>query len=710
MEAAECGAACLGMVLAHFGRWVALDELRLACGVSRNGTRASNIVKAAERYGLVVRPLARMEPEDLRHIAPPAILHWTFSHFVVFGGFHRGRILINDPANGHRSITPEMLDQGFTGVALTFETGPRFVRGGDAPSVVRAIRPHLAGAAWAILLVVLTGLILVAPGVATPMFNRVFIDRVLVGGQLDVMPPLLLLMGGAAIGLAAVTWLQQTALLSLETRIAVAGSARFLWHVLRLPMGFYTQRMAGDVSSRVAINDRVAQILSRDVASTCVAMLMLVFFGAIMFQYDRWLTLIGVAVASLNIVLLRMVSGRRADANRRLSLDWGRLHGVVVGGLRAIETFKANADEDGLFARWAGHHAKVANGRRELERHTQWLNTIPPLLVALNMAAILGVGSLRVMEGTFTLGTLIAFQILAAAFLAPVQRLVSLAGQFQLVDSDVSRLQDVLRYPLAPGLEGAPDDPDDHDAAPSEKLAGRLELRQVTFGYSPLELPLIEAIDLTLPRGQRIAIVGRSGSGKSTLARLVSGLYEPWSGEVRYDGLRRQDLRRATLIQSVAAVDQTILLFEGTVRDNITLWNPSIQREDMVAAARDALIHDDIMARPGGYDGVVAARGVNFSGGQRQRLEIARALATRPALLVLDEATSALDAETEHGLDENLRRRGCTCLIVAHRLSTIRVADEIIVLEHGRIVQRGTHHELLGNRDGVYSRLVSSFS
>jgi NHLM bacteriocin system ABC transporter peptidase/ATP-binding protein len=704
MEAVECGAAALAIVLAHFGRWVPLEELRIACGVSRDGSKASNVVKAARGYGLTAKGFKK-EPQGLRTIQPPMIIHWNFNHFLVLEGFRKGRVHLNDPASGPRTVTEEELDQAFTGVVLTFERSPEFKPGGEPPRLIGSLKRRLTGSGAALAFILLAGLALVIPGLVVPVFSKVFIDSVLLENRRDWLPPLLLGMGLTALLTGALTWLQQSYLLRLETRMALSSSSRFLWHVLRLPTEFFNQRFHGDISSRVGINDRVAQLLSRDLATSFLGAVMIVFFAVLMVQYDPVLTLVGVVVVSLNVLALRFVSRKRVDGSRRFLQERGKLSGTAMGGLQTIETVKATGGESDLFSRWAGYQAKVVNTRQDLERYTQILDAVPPLLAALNTAVLLGVGGLRVMDGRLTLGGLVAFQALMASFVTPVNRLVSLGGRLQTVEGDMNRLDDVLRYRLDPGL-GA----DVAEAPPEDfpvKLSGRLELRGVTFGYSRLDPPLIEGFDLVLRPGARVALVGGSGSGKSTLAKLVSGLYEPWSGEILFDGLRRADVPRSVLSNSLAVVDQSVFLFEGTVRDNLTLWDATVAQPEVVTAAKDACIHDDIAARPGGYDSQVAEAGANWSGGQRQRLEIARALVNRPTLLVLDEATSALDPTTENLIDENLRRRGCTCLIVAHRLSTIRDADEIVVLERGKVAQRGTHDELKAV-EGPYARLIGS--
>jgi ABC-type bacteriocin/lantibiotic exporter with double-glycine peptidase domain len=458
MEAVECGAAALAIVLAHYGRWVPLEELRIACGVSRDGSKASNVVKAARRYGLVAKGFKK-EPASLRELKPPMILHWNFNHFLVLEGFRKGEVFLNDPATGPRRVSEEELDQAFTGVVLTFEPGQEFEKGGEPPQLLRALKRRLTGAAAALAFVVLAGLALVFPGLVVPVFSKVFLDSVLLEGRRDWLPPLLLGMGLAALLTGLLTWLQQSYLLRLESKMAVAGSSRFLRHVLRLPMEFFSQRFAGDISSRVGINDRVAQLLSRDLATSFLGAVMIVFFAGLMIQYDLLLTLVGVAVVSLNVAALHWVSRKRVDGNRRLQQDRGKLYGTAIGGLQMIETLKASGGESDLYARWSGYQAKVVNARQELERYTQMLDAVPPLLAAVNTALILGIGGLRVMDGAISLGALVAFQALMGSFMAPVNRLVSLGGRLQMVEGDMNRLDDVLRYPPEPGTDEEPGGP-----------------------------------------------------------------------------------------------------------------------------------------------------------------------------------------------------------------------------------------------------------
>ena len=702
MEAVECGAAALAMVLAHFGRFVPLEELRVACGVSRDGSKASNLLKGARGYGLVARGYRRGAP-GLVDLPFPMVIHWNFNHFVVLEGFRRGRVFLNDPAAGPRVVTDREFDEAFTGVALTFEPGRDFERGGVRRRLIAALRPRLAGSYPALAYVVAAGLLLVVPGLVVPTFSRLFVDDVLVRRAADLVRPLFLAMGSAIVVLGALTWLQHRYLLRLETRFAVTTSSRFLWHVLHLPIRFFTQRFAGDIGSRVAINDRIAQLLSGELAASFISTCMAVFYAWFMWQYDRALSLVAMSTAGLNVIALKYFAAKRVHLNQQLLHDHGRMLGTAMAGLQSVETLKAMGAESDFFARWSGYQAKAIGTEQRLRVRSEILSVVPRLLMPLSAALVLGIGGLRVMDGTVSMGMLVAFQALMLGFVTPLNKMVDLGSTLQEVEGDIARLDDVLSAPAdAPPLS------DETSASASlSRLSGYLELRGVTFGYSPLDPPLIENFNLSLRPGSRVALVGGSGCGKTTIARLVCGLYEPWSGEVLFDGRPRNGVPRGLMTNSFSVVDQEVFLFEGSVRDNLTLWDTTIEEADMVRAATDACMHDEISARPGHYHGSVEEGGRNFSGGQRQRLEIARALVTNPVLLVLDEATSALDPTTEALIDDNLRRRGCTCLIVAHRLSTIRDCDEIVMLDRGRVVQRGTHDEMKAI-SGPYSRLIAA--
>lgn len=706
MEAVECGAAALAIILGYHGRLVPLEELRVACGISRDGSKALNVVKAARGYGLVSKGYKK-DTDEVRSLQPPFIAFWNFNHFLVIEGFGRRGVFVSDPASGRRLVSWDEFDGAYTGVVMTFEPGPDFRPGGTRPSLSAALRQRLRGSEWALVFVVLTSLLLVVPGIVIPLFSQIFVDQYLVGGSKDIIVVLLIGMLLTAALRAALTWLQQRYLLALQTKLAVGMSSRLFWHTLRLPMDFYGQRHAGEVGSRIAINDRVAQLLSGQLATTALNVVTVGFYVVLMLQYSVGLTSIGIVFAASSIVVLRVASRKRVDTNQRLLVERGKLAGVAMGGLQSIETLKATGSESEFFVRWAGLEAKLVEARQQLGTSTQVVDAIPPMLTALATAVVLGVGAAQVAAGGLTIGMLVAFQSLMASFMAPIGQFVALGTSVQETEGDLNRVDDVLRYGTDPQVPATFATDDDADAAAGVELTGELELRDLTFGFSRLDPPLIEDFSLTLRPGSRIALVGASGSGKSTVAKLVSGLYTPWSGEILFDGRPRDAVPHGVLTSSVSMVDQDISLFEGTVAENLTLWDSTVPETRIVAAARDAAIHEEIAARPGGYQSKVDEGGSNFSGGQRQRLEIARAFVDDPTFVIFDEATSALDPATEQIIDDNLRRRGCTCLIIAHRLSTIRDCDEIIVLSWGKVVQRGTHEELLA-AGGAYTRLIEA--
>jgi NHLM bacteriocin system ABC transporter peptidase/ATP-binding protein len=703
MEAVECGAAALGTILGYYGKFVPLEALRVACGVSRDGSKANNVLKAARNYGLVAEA-TREDPASIQKIKLPVIVFWNFNHFLVVEGFNprKGRVYLNDPATGPRTVTFDEFDKAFTGVTLSFEPGDSFRPGGTRHGALPALANRLGGSKPALIYIMLVSLLLLIPGLVLPTFTRIFIDDVLVSGH-DWIPALLIGLGTTAILMALLTYLQRRFLLLLETRLALLWSARFFWHLFRLPMNFFSQRYAGELGTRVTTNDTLAVFLSSDLATNGINLLLIVFYGVLMLQYDIPLTLIGLAIAGLNLLALQLIARRRTDTNQRLLLERGKLTGVSMQGLQLIETLKAGGLESDFFAQWGGQLAKTTNAEQELGFSSELLSAAPVFLTFANTALILLIGGLRVMDGYLTLGMLVAFQTLMTSFMAPITGLVNLGGKFQETIGDMKRLDDVMRYEEDQQYSQQTQDLN----RTAIKLDGYVELKNVTFGYSQLEPPLIVDFNLSLKPGMRVALVGGSGSGKSTVAKLVTGLYPVWSGEILFDGKPVNELPRNVVHNSVAMVDQDIFLFEGTIRENLTLWDKSIDEATLVRATKDAAVHDVVAARTGGYDHFIEEGGRNFSGGQRQRLEIARALMTDPSILVMDEATSALDPVTEKQIDENLRRRGCTCLIIAHRLSTIRDADEIIVLENGKVVQRGTHHDLY-QMGGAYARLISA--
>lgn len=704
MEAVECGAAALAKVLAYYQLYVPLEELRQECGVSRDGSKASNVLRAARKYHLDSKGYKYDTLEKLYELKFPLILFWNFNHFVVLDGFDGKQAFINDPAQGPRAVSLAELDGSYSGVVLTFTPGKDFKKGGAKPNMLSALGRRLKGSESALLYIVLCGLLLVIPGLVIPTFTRVFIDNFLIARQEWLFNSLLWFMAATVVVQAVLTWLQQYYLLRLESKLALATSSRFFNHILRLPSAYFGQRYAGEIGSRVAINDKVADVVSGRLATTVIDGVMTVFYAALMFWYDVPLTLAVIGVSALNVGAVRFASRVRTDASRRLTQDKGKLMGTAMGGLQMIETLKATGSENEFFGRWGGYHAKSMNTEQELGALSQWVGIVPPFVQTASVATVLVMGGFKVMSGELTVGMLVAYQTLLSSFTRPLNNFVQFGSTLQELQADMNRLDDVLRYPQDAQYR---QDPSmiTFDAKVI-KLSGRVELKNITFGYSPLDPPLIEGFDLTVEPGRRVALVGGSGSGKSTVAKLVSGLYEPWAGDVLFDGVPRRNIPKQLLSNSIGVVDQEIFLFGGTVVQNVTMWDPTITLQRVSSAAHDAAIDEVIAAREGNYQSMVQEGGGNYSGGQCQRLEIARALVGEPSIMILDEATSALDPATEAAVTDALGRRGCTCIIIAHRLSTIRDCDEIVVMHRGKIVQRGTHDSMI-DIDGPYQALVA---
>lgn len=735
MEAVECGAVSLAIILAYYKRIVPLAELRIECGVSRDGSKASNLILAARNYGMLADGFKAEHLEQLQKVSPPYIVFWEFNHFIVVEGLSKSKnwVFINDPATGPRKISWEEFDEGFTGVVLVMKPGQDFKKGGRNKSVILALIDRLKGSIGAIFYCIFAGLLLVIPGLAIPIFSQIFIDEILVENRTDWLRPLILGMIVTTIFQGILALLRLCYLRKLRIKLAVGMSAGFMWHILRLPVMFYAQRYAGEISDRTSLNDDVAEVLSGELATTVIDAVMVIFYAAIMFFYDGLLTSIGIFFSAINALALQWVARKRVDVNMRQEQDWGKVAGVSIAGLSSIETLKASALESDFFSRWSGHYAKAVSAQQEFEVTNQMLGILPILLSSLASMLILVVGGFRVMDGNLSVGMLIAFQNLMRSFEEPFNTLVNFGGTLQELKGDLNRLDDVLDNsldvevekrsggdkrksritPVAIAHENVAQewigkgDSAKFSEFPTQDLQGYVELRDVTFGYSPVEPPLIENFSLSLRPGQRVALVGASGSGKSTVARLICGLYQPWEGEILLDGVPRREIPREILASYLSMVEQDIFLFAGKVRDNLTLWNASVPEEQIIQACRDAAIHQTVMSISGGYDGELLEGGVNLSGGQRQRLEIARALVKNPTIVVMDEATSALDVRTEQIIMNNLRQRKCSCIFVAHRLSTIRDCDEIIVMEEGKVVQRGIHKELW-EEGGIYQSLIRS--
>ncbi|BCL39335.1 NHLP family bacteriocin export ABC transporter peptidase/permease/ATPase subunit [Nostoc sp. MS1] len=715
MESVECGAAALGIILAYFGRIVPLAELRQACGVSRDGSGALDIVKAARQYGLVAK-IFKKGIAALIQQRPPYIVFWNFNHFVVVEGFsgdafsektrHKSHVWINDPAIGQRRVSFPEFDDAYTGVVLVLEPGPDFIKGGSKPSVIQNLATRLQGSYSTLAYCVLISFLLIIPSITIPVCTQIFVDEVLLQGREHWLRPLILGMLVVILFEGTLAWLRLLHLRRFRVVLSVKMSSNFLWHILHLPINFYSQRYAGEVASRQMLNNRVAQVLSGQLATTLIDAVLLIIYSFIMYQYDTVLATTTVFLAIANFVVLKGLSQKRIAASIQLSQVHGMMTGVGVGGLKRIEMLKASGLESDFFARWAGHQAKVINIQQEVGIPTRLLQVLPIFLSSIAFMSLIVLGGWRVMNGYLSIGTLIAFQSLMIRFMQPINGLVEMGSTLQELVGDIDRLEDVLSNPMDQNCQLSHKE-QVREFADSIDFLTDIELENITFGYNKAAAPLIENFNLSLTPGKTVAIVGASGSGKSTVARLVAGLYEPWDGQVLINGRSRHSIPKYVLYEDLTMVEQEIFLFTGTVRDNLTLWNHTVDQETLASACQDAEIADTILALPGGYNAEILEGGLNLSGGERQRLEIARSLVSEPKILILDEATSALDPQTERRVMENLRHRGCACLIVAHRLSAIRDCDEIIVLQAGQVVERGTHPELW-QQQGVYAALIRS--
>lgn len=701
METLECGAACLAMILAYYDKWIPLEQVRSDCGVSRDGSNAKNMILAARRYGLKATGY-RSEPESLKEDGVfPCIIHWNFNHFVVLNGFKKNKAVLNDPARGTVEVSMEEFDSSFTGICIFFELSDDFVPSGKPKSVIAFAKKRLKGAGTAVALAVIMAVISALIGVIQPGFSRVFLDRLLTGQNPEWTVPFIIGLSVISFIKIIVEGINAVYTNRVNGKLATIGNTSFFWKVLRLPMDFFSQRMAGDIYERQGSNATIANSLVKTFAPLALNAAMLVFYLVVMIRYSFLLSMIGITSVLLNLFVSRVISKKRIKITRVQMRDSGKLAGVTVSGVEMIETIKANGAESGFFSRWAGYQASVNAQQVKYARMNQTLGLIPSIVSTLTDTVVLILGVWFVMQGSFTVGMIMAFQGFLSSFLSPAMTLISAGQTLQEMQTEMERVEDVMRYPTDVEEEQGSSDES------YKKLAGDITIKNLTFGYSKRDKPVIEGFDLRLRAGDSVAIVGQSGCGKSTISKLISNLYKPWSGEIMFDGLPINQIPHSVFTGSLAVVDQDITIFEDTIENNIKMWDKSIEDFEMIIAARDAQIHEDIMLREKGYQYKLTEGGRDFSGGQRQRLEIARVLAQEPTIVILDEATSALDAKTEAAVIKSIKDRGITCIVIAHRLSTIRDCNEIIVMDQGKVIERGTHDELYAG-NGAYTELISN--
>ena len=703
LEAVECGAACLDMILAYYDLWIPLEQVRYDCGVSRDGSNAKNVIQAARNYGFTAKGL-KLETEALRkHVNFPCIVHWDFDHFIVVNGIKGNTVYINDPARGMVKMPIKEFDAGFTGICLVFEPSDEFKPGGNKPSVLRYALKRVGNVKADMLFVVLVSLITSISGIITMGLSRIFMDEILTENNPSWYIPFIIFLVVFFIVGIATNIISELIKYKINGKLAISGSSSFMWKVMRLPMDFFSQRLVGDIARRKMTNSSIAETIVYTIAPTVLDFFVMIFYLVVIIRYSVLLSLLGIASVVINIFVSEYISNEKTNIMRVLMRDEGKLSGLTVSGIEMIETIKSSGAEEGFFEKWSGYLASSNKQHAKFDNYSAHMNIIPAIVNSVMSSLILISSIYLVIKGHFTVGMVMAFEGLMTSFISPANSLISVLQIMTEMRTDMERVEDVMNYKDDVML--------DTSNIPVEgefnKLSGNLEIKNVTFGYSRLAAPLLDDFSLSVKQGQKIAIVGASGSGKSTVAKLVSGLYQPWSGEILFDGKRLDEINRHIFTGSVAIVNQDVTVFEDTIKNNISMWDTTIEDFEIILAAKDAGIHEDIMLRDGGYNYKLSENGKDFSGGQRQRMEIARVLSGEPTLIILDEATAALDAKTEAYVVNAIKERGITCIVIAHRLSTIKDSDEIIVLNHGVVEERGTHEELYA-KGGYYTELISN--
>lgn len=698
LEACECGAASLSMILRYYGFYAPMEELREACGVSRDGSSAASLVMAADKYGLESHGYKK-NAEQLKSFEFPCILFWNSNHFVVLEGFRGKKVYLNDPANGRRSISYEEFKRLYSGIVITFKPRSDFKKRKGSDGIVKFFAGRLSQEKSTVAFLIICGLLLTVPGILLPEFTQEYIDRILLNKQYAWFSQILFCIFFTYVYQIVYSFIRKHILNKLKLKLTVIYNNNLMNKLIKLPISFFEQRYAGELSGRLDNNDEVNAFLSGSFSDAVLNILEAVFFLVFLLRYNLKLSMVGIFGVIINAGLTLAMIEPLKNMSLKLKQDLGRQNAILTAGFSVATSIKANGVEDEYARETIDDFALTASSEQRIGASQQVLSAFPGAVNNIVNMMVLIVGGMLIIRGECSTGMLTGFLMLLGTFNQPINQLISISMELQNTRAGISRVLDV---------ENAIGDSkfDIEKDSKEYGFEGYVEMKDVVFGYNSTLPPVVDGISFKIAPGSRIGIVGSSGCGKSTVARLVAGMVTPWSGEIKIDDIPIDKISHREITENVMVVNQNNTIFSGTVRDNLTMWRNDISDKDIRNAVVDAEAEELILSLPGEYESKLTEGGYNFSGGQRQKIEIARALIHNPAILVLDEATSSLDAITESKILNNLKKRNCTTITIAHRLSAVKDCEMILAMADGKIVECGSHEELLA-KGGLYYSLAN---